>query len=115
MQTYPDGASKGFAFVQYDKPEEAQSAITSLNKQQFWGVIIEIDIFKASADRQRGPSDMNNQQTNFKNLFVTNLDKDCTRDTLKSMFENYGEIDSCTMKNANDGTGYVSFKTTEAA
>lgn len=34
LQTFPDKTSKGFAFVQFDKPEEAQNAIKSLNRKE---------------------------------------------------------------------------------
>ena len=52
------GMSKGFAFVELAKPEEAQAAISALDGKEFDGRVIAVSIAKPREDRPRtgGPS-----------------------------------------------------------
>jgi RNA recognition motif-containing protein len=47
------GMSKGFAFVEMAKPEEAQAAIAALNDKDLDGRIITVSIAKPREDRPR--------------------------------------------------------------
>jgi RNA recognition motif-containing protein len=105
LQTNPDRQSKGFAFVQYEVQAEAENAINALNKRQCWGAIIEIDIFKKSSERQAMPD----QSQRFTNLYIQGLDPKTSRNEFREMFQGFGDIDSCTLKNNQEGIGFVSF------
>jgi len=110
LQCFPDGQSRGFAFVQYIETSEAQAAIAALNKQKWNGSVLEIDILKSQ--QERGTQEDN---PNFTNLFVAGLEPGMTQKDLQQMFDKFGEIDSCTLKDETSNVGYVSFKKHEDA
>ncbi len=47
------GMSKGFAFVEMTKPEEAQAAINALDGKEFDGRVIAVSVAKPREDRPR--------------------------------------------------------------
>lgn len=81
-----------------------------MNKQKFSGSILEIDICKSASERGTAETD-----PNFTNLFVSGLEASMTQQHLQQMFEKFGEIDSCTLKDGTSCVGYVSFKKSEDA
>jgi len=83
-----------------------------MHKVWYNGMCIEIDIFKKANERTNQDQ---NPKPMFTNLFVSQLDAGMNRDDLRNMFSQFGEIDSCTMKNDTECVGYVSFKKTEDA
>jgi RNA recognition motif-containing protein len=60
-----NGESRGFAYIQFGQPEEAQKAILEVSKRNFWDNKLEVDIFKGRDIRQT--------ETGFTNLFVCGL------------------------------------------
>jgi RNA recognition motif-containing protein len=48
------GMSKGFAFVEMAKPEEAQAAINALDGKEFEGRIITVNVARPREDRPGG-------------------------------------------------------------
>lgn len=47
------GMSKGFAFVEMAKPEEAQAAINALDGKEFEGRVITVNVARPREDRPR--------------------------------------------------------------
>lgn len=82
--------------MQYIEPAEAQAAIAALNKQKWNNSVLEIDILKSQSER--GAQEDN---PNFTNLFVSGLEPGMTQKDLQQLFEKFGEIDSCTLKDGN--------------
>lgn len=44
LETYPNKESRGYAYVQFEKVEEAKAAIEALNEKEFKGKKLEITI-----------------------------------------------------------------------
>jgi polyadenylate-binding protein len=72
--------------------------------------VLEIDILKSQSER--GAQEDN---PNFTNLFVSGLEPGMTQKDLQQLFEKFGEIDSCTLKDGHSQVGYVSYKKHEDA
>lgn len=51
LEIYPDGASRGFAYVQYAKEEEADQAIEKLNGHELLGKKIEVSRHEKKENR----------------------------------------------------------------
>jgi polyadenylate-binding protein len=79
-----DNKSKGFAYIQFEKPEEAQAAIEKMNKQTINGKEIDVFILEKKSSRKQ----------KFNNLFVKNLPSGIDDEKLKEMFIEFGEIES---------------------
>lgn len=66
LETYQDGKSKGYAYIQFKTKEEADLAKETLNGQELRGKKIEIDTHEKREKREP-------QTTKFNNLFVKSL------------------------------------------
>lgn len=66
LETYQDGKSKGYAYIQYKTKEEADAAKEALNGYELKGKKIDIDIHEKREKREPLTS-------KFNNLFVKNL------------------------------------------
>jgi polyadenylate-binding protein len=109
LQTYQDNTSKGFAFVQYDRPEQAQAAISELNdKPGFNGATLKIDIFKKQ--HERIDPNAAQPQKPYTNLYVHGLESGTTVEQVKAMFAPIGEIESCSLKDKATGIAFVCYK-----
>lgn len=113
MEIYPSGESRGFAYVQFDKQEEAQRAIEKLHNSTLNDKKIEVKVHIARS--QRGT---NSDQ--FNNLFVKNLPYGTDDAKLRAMFESFGEIGSVKVQkdqktNELKDYGYVCFKNNDSA
>ena len=108
LETYPDGSSRGYAFIQFQSEEEAEKALNAMNQAEIRGKKIEINRHEKKATRE------NPQQTKFNNLFVKNLPKGTDDEKLKGLFAKFGEIESVTVQRDEQGNlkdyGYVCFK-----
>lgn len=88
METYPDGKSRGYAYIQYETEEEAENAIQSLNEKDIKGKKIEIQRHEKKDKREHQVN------TKFNNLFVKNLPQGTDDAKLKAMFSTFGEVES---------------------
>lgn len=113
LQTYHDNTSKGFAFVQYDRPEQAQAAISELNERQAFGATLKIEIFKKQNERI-DPS-VAQPQKPFTNLYVHGLLETTTVEQVKAIFAPIGEVESCSLKANGKGIAFVCYKKPEDA
>ena len=80
LETYQDGKSKGYAYIQFKTEEEAAKAKESLQNFVLKGKTLEIDTHEKKDKRE--PVSMK-----YKNLFVKNLPKGTDDSQLKKMFE----------------------------
>lgn len=91
LETYQDGKSKGYAYIQFKTEEEADKAMEGLNDKEVKGKKIEINKHEKK-DKRETPA-----TTKFNNLFVKNLPKGTDDAKLKEMFAKFGEIESATV------------------
>lgn len=66
LESYPDGTSRGFAYIQFEKVEDADKAIEEMNGVDFKGQ-------KLQVNRHEKKEARGGQQPKFNNLFVGNL------------------------------------------
>ncbi len=105
INTDSAGASKGSAFVQFEKQTDAIKAITALNDTDWSGSKISVEVFKKNPERD----------SKFNNLYVEGFAETMTEDRLRAVFEEFGEVMSLSIPNPSRRFGYVCFKTHEEA
>jgi len=117
IQHDDNGKSKGFAFVTYKKGEDAANAVEKLHGKEFGESKQALYVQRAQrkAERLRVLNDKwNNQEYNNRSLYIKNLDEDANDDTLREIFNSYGNITSCRVMRTPDGKskcyGYVTFE-----
>jgi polyadenylate-binding protein len=112
LETYNDGKSKGYAYIQYKTKEEADAAKAALNGHEFRGKKIDIEIHEKREKREQ-------LTTKFNNLFVKNFPAGTDDQQLTKMFEQFGEIESVRVQRGEGEElkdyGYVCFKDPEDA
>ena len=97
-----------YAFVTYEREEEAKKAVEELNYTKIDGQPIRVSLVES-----RRPAWKNADGKSNSNLFVSNLDPAIEVSELHEAFANFGEILSCKIPNdkgKNRGYGYVQFK-----
>lgn len=99
--------SKGFGFVSYEKIEEAEKAIQTLNGREILNKNIKVHYTRPGGCRADA------------NLFVGNIPRDWTEKELRKVFQNYGDILDCrTLMNAKHESkrcGFVRLDSTDQA
>lgn len=123
------GAFKGFAFVNYEKPEDAQQAVDALNNFEIDGKAIYVGRAQKKSEREselKHKFEEIRQQQMAKyqgvNLYIKNIDDDFDDDKLRKIFEPFGTVTSCkVMKDgkpggkAHKGFGFVCYSSPEEA
>jgi len=121
-----DGRSKGFGFVNFDKPEEAEAAVNALNDTEHKGKTVFVGRAQKKAERE---ADLRSKFEQMKmehmtkyqgvNLYIKNLDDDIDDTKLRGIFDPFGTITSAKVmsdgKIASKGFGFVCFSTPEEA
>lgn len=106
--------SKGYGFVQFDKEEAAQNAIKRLNGMLINDKKVYVGTFIRRQERNRAKG-----SPKFTNVYVKNLTEGATDDSLRKMFEKFGNITSAVvMKDGNGKSkcfGFVNFDTPDSA
>ncbi|KAL3159784.1 hypothetical protein ABBQ38_010190 [Trebouxia sp. C0009 RCD-2024] len=106
IATGPGGESKGHGFVQYDDDASAQAAVDTVNGKELVGQQVYVGLFKHREDRDT-------------NLYVKNLDKSVTDDTLQQVFGEIGTLSSATVMKDEEGKskgfGFVNYEKSEDA
>ncbi|VDO03994.1 unnamed protein product [Rodentolepis nana] len=101
------GESKGYGYVQYEKVEDAERCIATMNGRKLGDQAIFIEAYKVKKDRICSSNA-------FKNLIVKNLRSTMNEEQLKEAFKEFGEITSvCIMRDEvgnSRGFGFVAFK-----
>jgi polyadenylate-binding protein len=120
-----DGKSKGFGFVSFDTPEEAQGAVDDLNGKDMDGKTVYCGRAQKKAERQaelKKKFDALKQERMQRyqgvNLYVKNLDDTVDDDRLRKEFAPFGTITSAKVMNEDGrskGFGFVCFSSPEEA
>jgi len=118
-----EGKSKGFGFVAFEKPEEAEEAVTELNGYEIPGGERKITVCRAQKKSERqqelkrkyeAQKAERMQKYQGVNLYVKNLDDTVDDEMLRSNFESYGKITSskvmCDENGRSKGFGFVCFE-----
>ena len=112
LEGYPDGTSRGFAYVQFETEEQADQAIEKVQGHEMNGKKLEVTRHEKK-DQRADKSQI------YNNLFVKNLPKNTDENKLKDMFKDFGEIESVHVHRDDDKApkdyGYVCFKSPEDA
>lgn len=89
------GLSLGYAFVNFQKAEDAEEAISQLNGLQLQNKTIKVSYARPSSEAIRGA-----------NLYVSGLPNDMTKETLESLFSQFGKIiNSRILSDSPQGSG----------
>merc|ERR1719330_320048 len=120
-----EGKSKGFGFVSFDTPEEAQEACDELNGKDLEGKTMYCGRAQKKAERQaelKKKFDALKQERMQRyqgvNLYVKNLDDTVDDDRLRKEFAPYGTITSAKVMSEDGrskGFGFVCFSSPEEA
>merc|ERR1719367_1913768 len=120
-----DGKTKGFGFVSFETPEEAQTAVDDLNGKDMDGKTVYCGRAQKKAERQaelKKKFDALKQERMQRyqgvNLYVKNLDDTIDDDRLRKEFAPFGTITSAKVMNEggrSKGFGFVCFSSPEEA
>lgn len=103
VMTDNEGKSKGFGFVAFDDPEEAEKAVTELHGYEIPGSDRKITVCRAQKKSERqaelkrkyeAQKAERMQKYQGVNLYVKNLDDSVDDEMLRQNFESYGKITS---------------------
>merc|ERR1711976_884478 len=120
-----DGKTKGFGFVSFETPEEAQTAVDDLNGKDMDGKTVYCGRAQKKAERQaelKKKFDALKQERMQRyqgvNLYVKNLDDTIDDDRLRKEFAPFGTITSAKVMcedGRSKGFGFVCFSSPEEA
>ncbi|RZR75553.1 hypothetical protein BHM03_00061495 [Ensete ventricosum] len=106
--------SKGYGFVMFEQEEAAQNAIENVNGMILNDKKIFVGPLLSKQERENAGSN-----TKFNNVFVKNLSKLVTEDSLEEVFGEFGKISSCIVMREEDGKskcfGFVNFENPDDA
>lgn len=110
LRDYATGRSLGYAYVNFERQEDADSAISNLNYSLIKGRPCRVSPVRHDPTTRRLPDS---------NVFVKNLPKTFTAQKLTDLFSKFGKIISCKIeynrKNISRGFGFVQFEAPECA
>jgi len=120
------GKSKGFGFVNYGTPEEAEASVDGLNDTELEGKTVFVGRAQKKSEREaelRSKFEMMKMEHMTKyqgvNLYIKNLDDDIDDTKLRGIFDQFGTITSAKVmsdpKSQSKGFGFVCFSTPEEA
>lgn len=127
VMTDADGKSKGFGFVAYRRPEEAEQAVKEMNDFELpSGKKLFVCRAQKKTERSAELKRRHEQQKTERmqryqgaNLYVKNLDDTVDDDVLRQNFESYGKITSAKVMRDDNGRskgfGFVCFEKPEEA
>jgi len=121
-----DGTSKGFGFINFEKPEEAKAAVDDLNGKVIDNKPLYVGRAQKKAERENELKQKFEQIKQDRiskyqgvNLYVKNLDDTIDDDKLKESFAVYGQITSAKVmrddRNNSKGFGFVCYQTPDEA
>lgn len=110
LRDYVTGRSLGYAYVNFERKEDADRAIAQLNYSLIKGRPCRVSPVRHDPSSRRLPDS---------NVFVKNLPKAFTAQKLSDLFTKFGKIISCKIeynrRNVSRGFGFVQFVAPECA
>ncbi|KAG7269563.1 hypothetical protein CRUP_029832 [Coryphaenoides rupestris] len=88
---------KGFAFVEYDVPEAAQLALEQMNSVMLGGRNIKVGRPSNIGQAQPIIDQLAEEARAFNRIYVASVHPDLSDEDIKSVFEAFGRIKSCTL------------------
>ncbi|XP_077087093.1 poly(U)-binding-splicing factor PUF60a isoform X4 [Siphateles boraxobius] len=88
---------KGFAFVEYEVPEAAQLALEQMNSVMLGGRNIKVGRPSNIGQAQPIIDQLAEEARAFNRIYVASVHPDLSDDDIKSVFEAFGRIKSCTL------------------
>lgn len=110
-----------FAFICFDKPEDAESAKTEFHENtSLFNKELYVDFAQKKRERERLLKDVYSRTRNETNLFTKNLLRTVTSEQLQTAFAVYGEITSCVVREPTHpeiptSFAFINFKNKEDA
>jgi len=120
------GKSKGFGFVNFENPEDAEKAVAELHEKDIEGKVVFVGRAQKKSEREaelRAKFEQIKMEHMTKyqgvNLYIKNLDDDIDDSKLRGIFDQFGTITSAKVMSDSKGTskgfGFVCFSTPEEA
>jgi len=120
------GSSRGFGFVNFSDPAEAQAAVAGLAEQEIHGKVLYVGRAQKKSERENELRQRSEQKklellNKFQgsNLYIKNLDDSIDDERLRTEFAQFGTITSCKVmrddKQNSRGFGFVCFSNPEEA
>ncbi|MBN3297559.1 PUF60 factor, partial [Amia calva] len=88
---------KGFAFVEYEVPEAAQLALEQMNSVMLGGRNIKVGRPSNIGQAQPIIDQLAEEARSFNRIYVASVHPDLSDEDIKSVFEAFGKIKSCTL------------------
>lgn len=128
VMTDSDGKSKGFGFVAFENPEDAEKAVNEMHEFELPDTDRKLYVCRAQKKNERS-AELKRRYEQQKvermqryqgvNLYVKNLDDTVDDDVLRQSFESYGKITSakvmCDDNGRSKGFGFVCFEKPDEA
>ncbi|XWS52937.1 hypothetical protein CRYUN_Cryun11dG0115200 [Craigia yunnanensis] len=119
-----DGISKGFGFVNFEKPEDAKNAKESMDGTQLGSKLLDAERAQKKQERElqlqlQKTRKKQLQQYKGLNVYVKHISEDVDDDQLKKHFEHCGKVNSVKImtdkKGIKRGFGFVCFSQPQEA
>ncbi|VDP86673.1 unnamed protein product [Echinostoma caproni] len=112
---------KGFAFVEFEVPEAASLALEQMNGYTLAGRNLKVG--RPSNAPQTGPleTELRADEKTRSRVYVASIHPELTDSDVKTVFEAFGKVDSCTLypdpkfPGRHRGFGYIDFEAEESA
>ncbi|CAI5672858.1 unnamed protein product [Oreochromis niloticus] len=111
---------KGFAFVEYDVPEAAQLALEQMNSVMLGGRNIKVGRPSNIGQAQPIIDQLAEEARAYNRIYVASVHPDLSDDDIKSVFEAFGRIKSCTLARdpttgRHRGFGFIEYEKPQSA
>ncbi|XP_016369868.1 poly(U)-binding-splicing factor PUF60 isoform X2 [Sinocyclocheilus rhinocerous] len=111
---------KGFAFVEYEVPEAAQLALEQMNSVMLGGRNIKVGRPSNIGQAQPIIDQLAEEARAFNRIYVASVHSDLSDDDIKSVFEAFGRIMSCTLARdpttgKHKGYGFIEYDKAQSA
>ncbi|XP_056333610.1 poly(U)-binding-splicing factor PUF60a isoform X5 [Danio rerio] len=111
---------KGFAFVEYEVPEAAQLALEQMNSVMLGGRNIKVGRPSNIGQAQPIIDQLAEEARAFNRIYVASVHPDLSDDDIKSVFEAFGRIKSCSLARdpttgKHKGYGFIEYDKAQSA
>lgn len=113
------GRHKGFAFVEFETPEAANMAIQDMQAAIVGGRAVKVGRPSNMGQAEHFITQFAQEAARYNRVYVANIHKKLSDDEIKSIFESYGRVLSCSLvRDPNDpenhcGYGYLEYEAPE--